>query len=414
MNDLGLIQIPLILRGVSDNFLNTNSFFSNKIFLPVEFSGEGDWDKTAEYKPGTAIAVQLITGDWNVSGIGTITAITEDGKILAFGHPCFGFGKTLLPAATAGIHAIMKNTSISWKIGSPIKTRGAMIQDRMSSIIIDPEISCNFIKTKLSYILPDSKTPVVYNLGIANNKFLTSRLISAALNYSGNVTLNVAGPKLTYIHKFSIIFNEKSILEYSAIDYTQSGGSPVYNIVDHIVSQLMNNNFQDVTINEFDYNCRIINANLKYKISGVVPSVREAEPGDTVILTVRLTHHNLPDKYISIPVYIDESLKTEESLVLHCSGGENIPVFKPDPLDFRSYVENLKQDFSAADIVVFYKTGYSKYLDAGSIIAGGPALTDQKLFENNPMKNKIPELIYSKFPQEFIIDGKTQITIKIK
>nr|HPG31999.1 SpoIVB peptidase S55 domain-containing protein [bacterium] len=215
--NLSLIKIPLMMRGASEKFLaNDSSFFSKTNFIPVEFSGAGEWNIPAAYKPGAAIALQLITGDWDISAIGTITAISDSGKILAFGHPFLGLGKTSFPAATAGIHTVMKSYLASWKIGSPIKTEGSLVQDRNSLIVVDPKITAHTIKTRISYLLPKSKEKKEFNLNIASNKFLTPYLLNSSINYSGQISINAIGPKLSYIQHFKIKFNDNKYLEYNS------------------------------------------------------------------------------------------------------------------------------------------------------------------------------------------------------
>jgi len=174
----------------------------------------------------------------------------------------------------------------------------------------------------------------------------------------------------------------------------------------------MNNTFD---INEIEYDCKIINDELEYKISGIVPSVREMSTGDTLYVTIKLSHFIKPDTYITLPVYIDESIQDGGALTIFCSGGrENLPIFKANPIDFKGCIDNLKQEYADNDIVIFYKTGSNKYINSGSVISGSAALTERKLFADNPENIKVPELIYSKFSQNFFVGGNTQVIIKLK
>lgn len=82
----------------------------------------------AKLEPGAAFGVQLLSGDFDIAGIGTIT-YTEGDRILCLGHPMFGLGAVKFPMATAWIHDFIPSYYNSEKLGSTIATVGVMQQD---------------------------------------------------------------------------------------------------------------------------------------------------------------------------------------------------------------------------------------------------------------------------------------------
>ena len=85
-------------------------------------------------KPGSAIAVLMVAGDYQVSAIGTATWV-EGKDFLAFGHPYSNKGKVDYFAYQANIMQTVKSSLMSFKIGAPLKLIGRITQDRQSGIL---------------------------------------------------------------------------------------------------------------------------------------------------------------------------------------------------------------------------------------------------------------------------------------
>ncbi len=100
----------------------------------VPMIGGGVTGKVAEHEknvaiePGAALTVALVTGDFDVSGIGTVTHV-EGKRVYGWGHPFFGVGACDFPLMTGYVHAIYPRQSISFKMGSPLRTVGVINAD---------------------------------------------------------------------------------------------------------------------------------------------------------------------------------------------------------------------------------------------------------------------------------------------
>ncbi len=92
---------------------------------------EKEGDRPLE--PGSPVSVALVTGDFNLSGIGTVTHV-EKGRVYAFGHPMFGMGACALPMMSGYIHTVYPRASVSMKMGSPLKVVGVLDADVSTGI----------------------------------------------------------------------------------------------------------------------------------------------------------------------------------------------------------------------------------------------------------------------------------------
>src|SRR5262245_8728847 len=84
--------------------------------------------RNLKLEAGGALSVALVTGDFDLSGIGTVTHI-EGKRVYGWGHPFFGLGACEFPLMTGYVHAICPRQSISFKMGSPLRTVGVINAD---------------------------------------------------------------------------------------------------------------------------------------------------------------------------------------------------------------------------------------------------------------------------------------------
>ncbi len=84
-------------------------------------------------RPGAAVAVDVLTGDVQMSAIGTLTWRDGD-RVLLFGHPLFQSGDVRLPLSTARITTIVASELTSFKLGVRGRPAGTLTQDRRAAM----------------------------------------------------------------------------------------------------------------------------------------------------------------------------------------------------------------------------------------------------------------------------------------
>ncbi|MBP7654777.1 hypothetical protein KA977_15265 [Candidatus Dependentiae bacterium] len=409
-----LIKSPLILSGINSKVMQKcPELFEKYNFLPLESGGAGQWSDDVKFTPGGAISVQLITGDWSIASIGTITAITDSGQILAFGHPMFGWGQSDLPVATAGIHTIMSNLNISWKMGSPIKENGTLVQDRYSCIVADQNKKTNMIKTKIKFGYKDLNLFKTYNLNIVDNKFLTPYLFLISAYNSEYAFAESTGPKLTIKQKLKIKFKPDYTLEFNNWEFNESGGLNDLMIFFNAF-RLYSNPYKDIKIQELYYESEAFNGEFKYNISDISASADYCNIGDTIIFNIKLSHTANKDTFISIPVYISEDFEDIQNAVFYFTAGDRVPKITPEPENFDDYIKNMKQIFSNNQIVVYYKTKNDKYIYKNKILISGHETVNEKLFTEKSNLRKIPDYKYKALDCNFIVTGFASASVKIE
>ncbi len=136
------IESPLTFSGFHEDVLRQfGPMFQQLGITAVQGGASGDvqgvkpaadW-KTA-LQPGDSVAGILVSGDMNVTGLGTVTY--NDGKrVLAFGHPFFNLGPVDMPMSKGEVLMVLASSYQPTKIANATEIVGALKQDRHSGIM---------------------------------------------------------------------------------------------------------------------------------------------------------------------------------------------------------------------------------------------------------------------------------------
>src|SRR6185437_15110947 len=88
----------------------------------------------AKLKPGDMVGFDLVRGDLSISSGCTVTLVQEN-RILACGHPLFGFGKVEMPLSRAHVMMTLSSAAASTKIITTGATIGTLTQDRQTAVM---------------------------------------------------------------------------------------------------------------------------------------------------------------------------------------------------------------------------------------------------------------------------------------
>jgi hypothetical protein len=84
-------------------------------------------------RPGDAVGVGLLTGDFELGATGTVTHVDGD-RVYAFGHPLYNLGPTQFPMTRATVQVVLPSLMSSSKLASFGEVVGTVQQDRATAI----------------------------------------------------------------------------------------------------------------------------------------------------------------------------------------------------------------------------------------------------------------------------------------
>src|SRR5579859_2680188 len=193
------IATPLALSGFSPEIVP----LAKELLEPYGFvvSGGGGGGTTGagtRLVPGGAVSGILVSGDWNISGTGTVTAVEGD-RVLAFGHSFLLYGEVEMPMAGADIITTVPSTMLSYKMANLTSVVGAVTRDNREAIAGRLGATARMIPVKVT--LPAGTRPREAHFEVFRNKFLTAPMMTVAVmnglvanaDYDAEGTLRLEG-----------------------------------------------------------------------------------------------------------------------------------------------------------------------------------------------------------------------------
>ena len=181
------ISVPLVSAGFSADVLGPlTTAFTDRGFLPVSSSMAPAQTRTVSttsrtLRPGDAMGVALLTGDFVLGATGTVTHVDGD-RVYGFGHPMYNLGPTEFPLTHADVHVVLPSLMTSSKLASFREVVGTVQQDRATAVagrlgpgpaMIPVTITLNSDRTpsrtfSFSMVRDHTFTPLLTYLTVAN------------------------------------------------------------------------------------------------------------------------------------------------------------------------------------------------------------------------------------------------------
>jgi hypothetical protein len=181
------LRTPLASSGITPHSLR---LFAERTagsgLMPVQGGGASSRvsaeARDVPLEPGGPLAVALLTGDFDLSGIGTVTHI-EGNRVYGWGHPFLSLGSCEFPLMTGYIHTIYPRQTVSFKMGSPLRTVGVINADTSTGIAGWLGREPDMMPIRMSVALGKG-SPRVFEVQAVRQRALLSQLVFTALTNS--------------------------------------------------------------------------------------------------------------------------------------------------------------------------------------------------------------------------------------
>ncbi|MGQ9800840.1 MAG: SpoIVB peptidase S55 domain-containing protein [Candidatus Saccharicenans sp.] len=292
-------KIPLIFSGFSERaFRQFKPFFSQHNFLPVLGLGQAATQslklapQPANLSEGQEVGVQLLTGDLDLTAVGTVTYV-EGNKILAFGHPFYNLGPVDYGLTSVDVLAVVPSLESSFKLAATGQIIGRVLQDRTSGVLAEVGSFPRYIPVNIEF----QDNPVSqkqFKLKLVNDQILAPALINLALftllsseeRSYGNLSVDFEAD----------IFLEEGLsvhLEDLFSGNMDSASTSLSGLVAAVVYMLKNNEFKEVRLNQIEVKIRVVEQLRTATLEKVLLDKYEVEPGELIkVRTYYRTYSN--------------------------------------------------------------------------------------------------------------------------
>lgn len=231
-------------------------------------------------QPGDPIGVGLVGGDIRLVAYGTVTHITDDGKLLAFGHQSFGIGSCEMPLFSADVVSFVPNQVVSFKMANLGEPIGKLTFDASAGVAGKLGDFAHTIPVKLTITGLDPEAEI-YDFWVLDHEYLTYSYLAQAVN---SLITRKGNPWGT----FSTTMNLKISLQNGmTIDRRHMAGSIIKtgNEVRKLLSavdQIQRNPLEKLTIDHLTVNCDFAQETRLLTLDSARVPRQRILPGETI------------------------------------------------------------------------------------------------------------------------------------
>lgn len=241
--------------------------------------------------PGAPLSIAMVTGDFDLSGIGTVTHV-EGNRVYGFGHPMFSLGPCEFPMMTGYIHTVYPRASVSMKMGSPLKVVGVLDTDVSTGVAGHLGAKPDMLPLDVRVKTGRYSEPHVYHIKMVREPNLLATLVMSVLTNAIDTEGNLP-EELTARIKATLILKGHEPIELrdtlSGPRYTgPMGAAALFSPVASLVNILVRNPLASVRIESIACDVEIAPGRTVATIESARLASDRLEPGQTLKAFVTL------------------------------------------------------------------------------------------------------------------------------
>jgi hypothetical protein len=301
------IETPLIMTGVYPETLGQFSAELSAWGMTGMAGGTAEPSPDdAKIKPGDMVGMELIRGDLSLSPGCTVTLV-EDDRILACGHPLFGFGSVALPLTRGHVITTLASSMASTKLMTSGGTIGTLTQDRLTAVM--GKLGAGPAMIPLDVTLTTPVAEKKFHFEVIENPQLTPLLVAlAAFNgivgspaYSEGFTLQLEGSIELKGHSAVHLENL-----FAPTDMPVPAGVFVATAVQGDFARIYSNPYELAKVDRIQLHVTALTERRVAQIDNAWIEKSEVRPGETVAVKVLLRPYRGAPFIQEIPVTIPE------------------------------------------------------------------------------------------------------------
>jgi hypothetical protein len=422
MTAVSPVATPLLMGGLTPGAIRLASDMLAPLGLePLQAGGGGgapDPNAPTRFEDGGAIGVQLIRGDMSAMGLGTVTRVEGD-RLVAFGHPMMEAGVTALPTAVGRVAWFLASEQRSFKLGVPVRPLGALVNDRVASIVCSHSATAPVVPVTVSIRGVPGVPLSTWNFEVAHEKFMTPTFLAVAIG-SGLQSVASEHQDVSWTSKSKLKiegFGEIELEDYGvAIGGTPDAGEFARSNLVRAVGGVLNNPWQPARIERATIAIELRYARDILRLRGAELLDPEVDAGEPARIRLTLVPFVGPEitKTLSVPLPARLAGRT---VTLDIGPGYQEDRDKAAPNTLAELVKNFEDPvFPPKSIVVSYSAGDATVTHRGRIAENLPLGAVDAL---RPTTSSITPDAYATnvrqvYPLDQYLVGKDKVSVVVR
>lgn len=301
------IETPLVTTGLYPQAIA----WLGKQFSPLAMAAMAGGTAPASpndsnLKPGDMVAIDLIRGDLSVSAGCTVTTV-EANRILACGHPLFGFGAVKMPISAAHVVMTLASAQESTKVITTGGVIGTLTQDRQTAISGTLGAGPPMVPVNLILDTPDGENS--YHFEVVQSPQLTAQLVATAA-YNGIIGSTAYDQSTTLQLDGNIELKGHAPVRledlFAPTDQSTPAGFFLATSVESDFAQIYSNPYELPQIERVDLTVKALPDRRWAMIDDAWVEKSEVQPGESVKVRVLLRPYRGAPFIQEIPITIPE------------------------------------------------------------------------------------------------------------
>lgn len=363
-SELTQVATPLMLGGMTSGAVEeARRLLSPFGIEPMQAGGTGSRKpppgEGGGYIDGGAIGVSLVRGDMSAMGLGTVTRVEQE-RLVAFGHPMMNIGITSLPTTEARVLWFMASQMRSFKMGEGTRPRGALINDRMASIVVDRDGNAPTVDVSLKVQGEPGAPFEDWDFVVAHDRFLTPAFLGVAIG-SGLEAAAAERRDVTYTITSKVKFSGYPEVSFEDFGATPTGTPETSQIMQSdaikAIGAAFNNPWEPVRLESIDVVVDLKFARELATLRGAELLTPVVGPGEKARIRITLEPYAGPrfTKVVTVP--IPKELAGEK-VKLKILPGYAVDRKRAEPEALGELLANMQEPTLAPrSLVVSYETG---------------------------------------------------------
>ncbi len=293
------------------------------VFVPSSGIQGVDGRNTA-LRPGSAISVQMVTGDYQVSALGTVTLI-DNQQFLAFGHSFTNQGAVDYLAFTAFIFRTVKNQAMPFKFGAPVSFIGSITNDRQAGILGRLGKTPDLIQVNANIKDNDTNRRHDHHFQVVQNEQVYRDLIISGITDAIDKTIDRVGGGTATVTFEIVAKDETQLIVRQNLFYGKDIAVNCLKDLKAALDLIASNEYAPVPLKSITIDAIMCNQQVSARIVKLNSELTKARPGDTI--TVRTTIRPYRGAELTVPftIKLPENLEPGKLTLSVQSGSKYLP-----------------------------------------------------------------------------------------
>ncbi len=260
-------------------------------------------------KPGSAISVMMVAGDYQVSALGTVTWI--NGKdFLAFGHSYNNKGKVDYFAYQANVLQTVQSSQMAFKLGTPLKLIGRITEDRQAGIFGKLEEIPSYVQVQLNIRDSERNRVKKSTFYVQTNEQTARDLIVAGVTDAIDQTLDRVGPGTATVSTEITTSSGNGKIIQQNLYYSKDISTACVKDLNDLLTLLVGNDFSSITLKTISVNVDLRSEQKTARIVKITSETTKVKPGDVLRLNVLLHRFRGDDFTVPLEVKVPSVAKS--------------------------------------------------------------------------------------------------------